>query len=210
MFPRPDAHKKWFVYVLLDSRFENYADQVRYVGFTVNVKSRLRVHLEEASGGDRSHKANWIRQLVKENLLPAIRVIDQGIGTNWAHAERFYIKFFREEVGANLTNMTPGGDCGYFTPEAIRSGADARKGKPLSSSHRAKLVEARIGGTPAKGLVHDDSYRRFMSVINKGRVVSIETRQKLRDVHKTPCLVHTEEAKRKMSESHRRRIGTGQ
>ena len=95
---------QWFIYVLIDPR----SQAVRYVGWTINPDLRLRQHIWPTAR-DRTHKANWIRQLRAIGLKPIMQVIDSGQGEGWPDVERRHIAAYRA-AGADLTNMTSGGD----------------------------------------------------------------------------------------------------
>ena len=82
-----DAAPTWWIYVLCDPRETDPVQRVRYVGVTTkSVGVRLSGHLHEARhfydtrGGRQTHKANWIRSLLDEGVLPVAEVVDCGVG----------------------------------------------------------------------------------------------------------------------------------
>lgn len=151
----------WFIYVLIDPR----TDEVRYVGWAFNVRQRWHTHVSSAPR-TRSHKANWIKQLLALGLRPVYQIIEQGTG-DWQEAEQRWIAYYRAQ-GARLTNMTDGGDGtpGLYpsqetrdkmsrahagrkmSPEAIAKTAAAIRGRKQSPEHIAKLSATRKGKTP--------------------------------------------------------------
>ena len=86
-------------------------NEIRYIGKTTNVKSRLRQHNHEARVGvSLNHKCAWIRSLHKNGLSPKIEVeLELPDQSDWKKAEVELIASLRA-AGVRLTNTTPGGD----------------------------------------------------------------------------------------------------
>ena len=154
----------WFIYLLVDPRVTSgrARDEVRYVGFASDVDLRLLKHIEEAFR-KRTRKCLWLRNLLTSGLQPLVRVVDSGYGDSWREAERFWIRFYREAVGANLTNMTDGG-------EGIFGMRHSEESKRLMSVNRTghKLV-MRQSSYPSKRRVITDEQKRHLSEIAKQR-----------------------------------------
>jgi hypothetical protein len=87
------------------------AGAVRYVGFTSqHLFARLSNHVCRARGGERSHKGDWLRKLLRMGLRPMVVVLETGTDmAAWPGAERRWIAHHRA-LGANLTNATDGGE----------------------------------------------------------------------------------------------------
>jgi GIY-YIG catalytic domain/NUMOD3 motif len=113
--------REWFVYALKDPR----NGDVRYVGWTVDLKRRLYLHVwhSDKEKEKNSWKARWIRSVIADGFHPEITVLESGIGTGWKQAEPKWIAHFRA-LGSNLTNLTDGGD---GTPGAVRSEETRRR-----------------------------------------------------------------------------------
>ena len=138
-----DDRREWFIYVLRDPR----DNEVRYVGFTIDVVQRFRVHISEAIRGIiKSHKNNWINVLANLHLQPVMEVIERGTG-EWQSVEQYWIRHYRMQ-GARLTNSTDGGD-GVLgrkqSPEAIEKTRQANLGRKLSFEHIEKMRQANLG-----------------------------------------------------------------
>lgn len=153
--------RTWYIYILKDPRSED----VRYVGWSYDVAQRLSAHISSAPK-IKSHKAHWIKQLLNLGLRPIIEVIEFGNG-DWREAEQRWISHYKK-AGANLTNMTDGGDGtpGCFpneetrrkmsaaqtgrkqTAESIAKTKTAITGRKQSPEHVRKLSEARKGKAP--------------------------------------------------------------
>jgi len=97
------------VYELRDPRDEEC--KPRYIGITIkDLNSRLSGHLTNYSLKTKTHKNNWIRDLLKEDVKPTIHLIEEVIGWSYAcEVEKYYIKEFKDQ-GYNLTNVTDGGE----------------------------------------------------------------------------------------------------
>ena len=150
------------IYALVDPR----DNQTRYIGKTVRTAHRrlrrhlARCYLDEAD----TYKNRWLRQLLALSLEPYIVVLEKCDSFDaLSIAEQRYIAQYLA-AGARLTNLTPGGDGGKakHTPESKEKIRRALTGKPKTAEHRARLGAAQ-----------------------KGRVASLETREKLRRVHTT-------------------------
>lgn len=181
--------RHWFIYALADS------EEVRYIGWTVDPRRRLRRHLDTAKTG-KLHRECWIRSVVQAGGQIQMYVLEEGEG-DWAEAERRWIAHYRE-MGARLTNLTDGGEGvpGLVFSEEVRKkfreyslargcealiqAAHARRGKPgrkLPEDHIAKLVESN------RRRVWTGEMRRkvalSVSCVQKGRRCSEETRRKI-------------------------------
>lgn len=159
--PRSDS--RWWIYLLQDPRYHEVERSIRYVGISTAPDIRYKDHLEEACSGLRTHKCNWIRSLLEVGLDPMLVLVESGQGPSWESCEQFYIKFYRDEVGCNLTNMTAGGD--------------GTLGRRLSEETRLKMSLMKKG---LPGRKPTEETRRNMSHSARCKPrVSTETRLKL-------------------------------
>lgn len=151
----------WYIYALT----EPHTNEIRYVGWTIDPQKRYVAHIQNASH-QRNHKSNWIKGLVRAGLRPGILILETGNG-DWQEAERWWIAHLRQN-GANLTNMTDGGDGTpglipnaetrskmslsrrgrKMPPEAIAKTAAALRGRTQSPEHIARLAKTRKGKAP--------------------------------------------------------------
>lgn len=92
------------IYVLIDPRY----NAVRYVGWTSkSLKIRLRSHLDEINSKKKTHKINWLRELHKNNLTPAIEEIESVTYSIKDEREKYWISYYGRD---NLVNGTDGGE----------------------------------------------------------------------------------------------------
>lgn len=99
------------IYELRDPRDETKSP--RYVGITTkDLKIRLNSHLNGVKYDKTriNHKVNWIKNLLKNNIIPSIHLIEEVEGWDYAcEVEKYWIKEFKEQ-GYKLTNSTDGGE----------------------------------------------------------------------------------------------------
>lgn len=94
-----------FIYSLSDP----ITNEIRYIGKTNNIKKRLCTHLTKSNLIKKTHKNNWIKNLLFNNTKPLIEVIDEVPIKEWGFWEKFWISQFKI-WGFKLTNSTDGGD----------------------------------------------------------------------------------------------------
>jgi hypothetical protein len=81
--------KNKFLYVLVDPR----DSKVRYVGICVNPKARYSFHLGETDIQN-IPKFRWITQLIKQDMLPIMRILKEVPSVNALEEEAKAIKFY--------------------------------------------------------------------------------------------------------------------
>lgn len=151
---------KYLIYKLIDPR----TNEIRYIGKTKNsLKKRLYEHLTKRNLTPKTHKNNWIKSLLKENLKPIIEKIEEVNEDNWIEREIYYIQHFKNK-GINLTNGTNGGD-----------GALGTKQSKDSINKRLETMRKKYGKNAFK---ISEETKQKMSESAKGRVHSLERRDK--------------------------------
>jgi len=162
------------IYVLLEPDTNN----VRYVGKAVNLYTRIRNHYKPSRLIDKTHKNNWLNNLLNEGKYVKVNVVEQLDDEKLLNeAEKKWIKHYKD-LGCDLTNGTEGGDGGKMSPESIEKMKSKKIGVKLSEEHKQKISEG-----------------------NKGRLVTEETRNKLSETRKTYLV--SDETRKKQSESHK-------
>lgn len=94
--------KYTYIYALLDP----ITNEIRYIGKSNNPKKRINNHIYESKKLT-THKANWIKSLIKKNLKPKIKIIEKVLYNEWEKKEKYYILKYK-----NLTNFLKGGNPG--------------------------------------------------------------------------------------------------
>jgi group I intron endonuclease len=132
--------KYTFIYALCDPDTE----EVRYIGKSNSIRRRYSDHINECKTNRKSHKISWIKSLLGNNKKPLIKILDEVPQDDWKSWEVHYIDLYKSK-GANLTNLTEGGQGGNgykHTEESKKKMSNSKKGKKLSEEHRKKISES--------------------------------------------------------------------
>lgn len=206
--------KSWYIYALIDPRTE----EIRYIGWSVDVEKRLGDHCSEARRNRKTYKDKWICSLLSNGLKPIYRILEHGT-KDWASAEQKWITHFRSD-GARLVNGTDGGQGGWGRKLSAATRAH------LSAVHKGKKMPyegIQKSAAAQRGKVISADVRRRISLALKGITRSDETRANMvkaqKEVHKCPDLLAMKTARlnaineaRKGStlpEEHRQKISAG-
>lgn len=213
---------KVFIYTLSDNT------GVRYVGKTINVKSRLWQHLnypfKNYIEGFDTPKSRWVRKNKPEIF---INIIEECNSDNWVEREIFWIDFYSKN--SVLLNCTIGGEGGHGikkSPEQIEKMRVISTGRKHTEETKRILSELMKENPPVwlfgqvpwnKGVKMSEEHKDKLSKSQKGRSVwnkgisspspmqgkkhSPETIEKLKAIKKEV----TEETRKKMSEIAKKR-----
>ena len=171
-----NKYKEAYIYGLIDPR----DNQIRYVGWTIDLENRYKKHLSPSCLKSKNHKNHWIKHLLSIDIKPEMVLLEIIEVEEIVKKEKEWISFFGRE---NLTNDTDGGEgsLGYHpTEETLKKMSESNKGKPASF----------------KGHHHTEESKRKLSEAHKG-IIRKEKRPPI-----------SEETRLKMSESKKRRIFT--
>lgn len=83
-------------------------NEIRYIGKTGDLRRRLQNHISHSKTRN-SRISNWLKSLIKENLLPIIEIIEECNKDNWEEREIYWIKYYKDS-GYNLVNFRKGGN----------------------------------------------------------------------------------------------------
>lgn len=155
------------IYALADPR---QANEVRYVGKSVNLAERMKAHRRSTRWED-SHKARWLKQVLASGAEPLVILLEEVPEDRWQQAEIRWIAYYRSS-GAALTNAN-GGGLGGICPTA---------------ETRAKMSAAHETRTYKRGYKIGPEGRANMSAgsrgKNLGRVLTPETKAKIGAAHR--------------------------
>lgn len=189
---------------MLEKRFQIYGlfdpnGELRYIGQTIQeLNDRLKGHIDYSKRLNKNNElyysdtyiCNWIRSLLKDNIKPTIRLIQNLYSKeDLDNAEIYWIKFFREQ-GCRLVNTANGGNgVGKHSEESKKKISLGHKGKKMSERTKQKMLQTRKekGCRPSEetkdkislsllGHVVSDEVRLKISLGHKGKVLSEETR----------------------------------
>lgn len=152
LFGRTNAPKRadtWFVYALVDSR---KPEEIRYIGITNDLRRRMGHHCSP-SIEPHTRKSRWISKVLRDGGDILARIMKRDL--SHASAKVHEVELIREYSGANLTNLTEGGDgtSGHKLSSAAKEKiASKRRGNALSEETKIKLRLANTGrASPNKG-----------------------------------------------------------
>jgi transcriptional regulator with XRE-family HTH domain len=122
-----------FIYALVDP----ITDIAHYIGMTNNAHERYIQHCS-LKPSDQSARANWIRELKENKLLPGLKILETVEG-EWAARDReiYWIGYYQEK-GIVLTNiLTPP----FVPPVKIEKHVDTEKMSKLLQKAAQKKSE---------------------------------------------------------------------
>lgn len=162
------SNQKYFVvvYCLLMNFTNIYAlscpvsGSIRYIGKADNVNIRYKQHVDGAKRKADTHKKKWIRSVILKGGLPVLEIIDLVPYNEWGFWEQYYIDLYKS-WGFDLVNSANGGI-----------------GGKVSLSSNQKRIES------LRGQKFTDERRLKISNKAKGRIMSVETREKMSQVRK--------------------------
>ena len=168
----------FFIYYLT-SELDDY--NPRYIGYTTNIEKRLKEHIK-GRNSEKSHKSNWIKSIYNKGIKPTIHQIELVNTIEEAlDKEIFYISEYKEKY--NLTNSTSGGEVSKtFTDE----------------------VRVRISNTLKEYYKNNDNWckGKKYKLSEESRLSMLEKQgDKTGENNHFYGKKHTEESKKKMSES---------
>lgn len=148
--------------------------EVRYIGATHNPVQRMYNHWRLSNSnnhnGWKSPSVLWLEALKQLKTKPTMQILEVVPEDQWREAERKWIAFYREQ-GANLTNISPGGDS--VSEETLQK----RRGNPnkrsVSEQARKKQSES------MKKRYQDPEVRRAVSETTRKQWANPEMRATL-------------------------------
>lgn len=174
-----------FIYAIYNPQKPN---EIRYIGKTINLKKRLYTHIYLSKKGLKRPLNLWIKKILDNNILPAIKIIENVNEKNWADREKYWINFYKNE---KLLNLTDGGESnyGYIPSEETK--------KKISESNKGKH-------NYWKGKNFSEEHKKNISKGGKGKKRSLQTKKNISN-----SLIgrnFSEEHKKNISESHKGQI----
>lgn len=171
-----------YIYIILNP----VTNEVKYVGKTLNTKRRFYQHLHTKLN---SYCSKWIYSLLEKNIIPEFVIIDEVYEDNWQFYEEYWISQFKS-WGFNLTNLTSGGEgcnnrcVSEQTRKNISINQKGEKGywfgKKFSKEHIEKIIR-KNDKHHFFGKTFSEEHKLKLSNVNKGKILSEITKQKISD-----------------------------
>lgn len=118
--------------------------EIRYIGKTNNLLSRMRDHMSSARAGERTWRARWVRGLIARGLRPSMEIVRKiSEGQDWRAAEIEEIARHKG-MGCRLTNLTSGGDGTPGLPPRLAKQRSERIGKKFVARWADPEMRARM------------------------------------------------------------------
>lgn len=161
------------IYTLEDPR----TGLIKYLGKTKKpLNKRLSEHIKE---GASTKKGQWIKGLLKLNLLPVIKLIDTVDSFNWQFWEGYWISQLKS-WNFKLLNMTEGGDGNnnqvFSETSKLKRSASIKLGVKLgtiSYKERGAKISQSKKGVPVKQETKNKISKKL-----KGQKISLATKLK--------------------------------
>lgn len=136
-----------YIYALLDP----LTNEIRYIGKTQNINRRYKQHINLNNIKTHTHRDNWIKKLINNNLYPIIEVLDEVPEDNWQFWEIHWIALIKSWE-FNLTNIGFGGEGGIRCSEETKkkislknTGNKYRLGKTFTPQQLLNISNSLIG-----------------------------------------------------------------
>ncbi len=182
------------------------------------LKERLSQHLYLSEKENR-YKYNWIQKIRRLNKKPIIELIEEGLIEKYAcDLEIELIASYRDFIGKKLTNIANGGNLPpihYGDENHMRSEKSRKLFSEKFMGNKNPMYGIRGELHPSYGKPRPDDVKKKISKSHEGKIISEETRKKLiiSNSGKNNGMYdkkHTEESKKKISETRIKRNYKGE
>jgi group I intron endonuclease len=191
-------------------KITNMINKKVYIGqTTTSIENRWKHHLKDCKREKNNKFYNAIKKYGSENFK--IEVIENEIEEQRLlnERERYWIGFY--DSYKNGYNSTLGGEeSPMHYKEVCVKVSNSKRGKKFTEEHKQHLRLALEG---KQGCKHTEEHKRYMSNLLKGRTVTEETRNKLREANlgkkqsKETTLKRSKAMKgKKFTEDHKQKI----
>jgi len=186
-------------------QIQNNINGKRYVGKTEkSLRFRLKTHLKHIRNKTNRCFYDAVRKYGAHNFI--VSILKQCNNKEELNeSEIYFIKNYNTISREFGYNMTIGGDGGAHSPEIMQRIADMKRGVPLSPEHREKISSA-LRGHPSH---MSKETAKKISITLKERKICPPTNPmlgKFGECHNRFGKKHTEESKKKMSDSHKGKL----
>lgn len=166
---------------------------LRYIGKATNPRHRFTCHVNPEPAHRSTHKGCWIGTLRDKGLLPIIKVFEWVPCEGWEEVERAYIAEARR-VGADLTNLSTGGDGGVGpmdAPGARAKVSAAQKGRVRTQAQKDAVSAFHTGRKDTEDVKarRRESLRAYYASPEARKLQSIKSRKRFETPTPTDIVV---------------------
>lgn len=184
---------KAVVYGLIDKATK----ELRYIGKTCSkLEKRLYNHIWEAENSNyKTHKINWLNQLIENGDVPEIMVLEEYPSEETAYkAEQELIEYYKS-IGCKLVNTLNGGQGPIgFSPseetrekkrQAMKALNFGGENNPFYGRHHTEETKALLSEIGKSKPIYKRTQAHLdrMSKIHKGKKISEEQKAQLREAN---------------------------
>jgi hypothetical protein len=94
--------------------------EIRYIGKSVNLDTRVRKHLQPSKLKENTHKNNWLKKLLINDEKPLVVILKECINEEELNNSEIELIKEYKTIGCRLTNSTNGGDGGKISDESLQ------------------------------------------------------------------------------------------
>ena len=189
------AERTVYIYGLRSSR----DDSVRYVGKTVNPKSRLSQHRGHAKGGGALTK--WLEALAASGHMVSMIILETTTESRWEEAERAWIEKLRPSGLLNISDGGAPGPSSSPSPETLRRRSVSLRASWARPETRQRRLAAQAAGIANRSPESLEKARRHAEYINTK--ISPETRKRVGAINRALL------AGGHLSDGHKQKIADG-
>lgn len=198
---------KFLIYGLEDPR----THELRYIGRSSNGLRRPRDHSKPSylKIDGNTHKANWVRSLLRAGLVPGIRVLREcSSNEETCTAECELIAFYRAK-GARLTNQSAGGEGAFGVLRSKKTKRKMSRAKKVwwAENYEEQIARLQEAGKKRQGKNYNPEHIAALGSAWKGKKRSAETIAKMSAAKKAWWAENREKQTAVLQEAGKRRRG---
>lgn len=174
--------------------------ELRYIGYSGNVKERYDQHHRPANLKSKTKKNNWLKSLLVQNKKAKLIIVEEyKTHKELVECEKEYIGYFKL-CGAKLLNATEGGD-GWTQGTKHKEESKQKMRKPKSEEARKNMKIAQSKKDHNKGGTLSLEVRKNMSIAQRNLPKEVRLR-----MAKMASIAHKGKI---LSEDHKKKISIG-
>lgn len=158
---------KIYIYVLTE-----LDGVVRYVGKSneYRIGRRIVEHCRPSSLKYHTHKNMWIKSLLKEDIKPILKIIEECDELNYREREKYWVDYYRKNSIKKLTNSTEGGEGAIRIPNRTISMEQRKKIGETWKKHPKFFEICTRGGKNTRGIKRSFKFKQTSDHIGINKI----------------------------------------